>query len=68
MGNILSGKKLIPVNYYCSVCMESGKSRNIIERFHIVDDIYYECNGCKTIYDKNNFLNKRNSANIIIPA
>jgi len=60
MGNTTSHKIIQPVNYYCPKCMEEGKYNipNIAGRFHIINESQCQCNGCNTIYPKNQFYKK----------
>lgn len=57
MGNTSSNNNIIPVNYQCPTCM--GKKANVIPnmagRFFIINDKECQCNGCKTIYPKEQF-------------
>jgi hypothetical protein len=44
-----------PVNYNCPVCKKSGKIPNIKGKFHIISNSMCKCNGCDSIFEKNNF-------------
>ncbi len=58
MGNTTSHNIINPVNYNCPTCMKTGKLPNIAGRFHIINIAECQCNGCKTIYPKQQFYNK----------
>ena len=44
-----------PVNYNCPTCKESGKTPNMGGRFFLINDDECKCNGCDTIYPKQQF-------------
>lgn len=57
MGLKFSQNIIEPVNYNCPTCMEEGRGKlpNIAGRFHIINQKQCQCNGCCTIYPKNQF-------------
>jgi hypothetical protein len=58
MGNNLSNNVMVPVNYDCPTCMELSKNRtpNKAGRFFIINDTECKCNGCNSIYPKQQFF------------
>jgi hypothetical protein len=42
-------------NYYCPVCINSGKIPNISGRFFLINQYECQCNGCGNIFNKNLF-------------
>lgn len=54
MGNISSHNMIERniSNYNCSICKKSGKLPNIAGRFYIINEQECICNGCNTIYKK----------------
>ena len=60
MGVTFSQNFIEPVNYNCPICMEEGRHKlpNIAGRFFIINKQQCQCNGCKTIYPKNQFYKK----------
>jgi hypothetical protein len=56
MGQALSFISRNPVNYDCPVCQSSGKLPNTVGRFFIINDTQCQCNGCKTVFDKEQFF------------
>lgn len=53
MGNILSQSMITPVNYNCHICMKKGNDPNIAGRFFIINADECQCNGCKSVFPKN---------------
>ena len=43
------------VNYDCPTCRKSNKLPNIGGRFFIINESQCQCNGCKTVYPKEQF-------------
>ena len=41
-----------PVNYNCPVCKETKKAPNIFGRFNNISDTECRCNGCNTVFPK----------------
>jgi hypothetical protein len=56
MGQSLSFFSKNPVNYDCPVCQSSGKLPNSAGRFFIINDTQCQCNGCKTVFNKEQFF------------
>ena len=52
MGNTTSHNIIKHVNYNCPTCMKTNKLPNIAGKFHIINDTDCQCNGCQTIYPK----------------
>lgn len=44
-----------PVNYHCPVCKSTGKLPNAAGRFFLINDHECQCNGCNSVFDKNQF-------------
>ena len=44
-----------PVNYNCQKCKQSGKTPNIGGKFFLINDFECKCNGCDTVYPKEQF-------------
>lgn len=62
MGNISSQNFIERVNYECPICMKSNKLPNIAGKFFIINESQCQCNGCNSIYPKNQFykfINKK---------
>ncbi len=55
MGNASSQNIINPVNYNCPCCMKGKKLPNIAGRFFIINESQCQCNGCGTIYPKQQF-------------
>ena len=54
MGSYLSKiKKRDGVNYDCPLCKKSGKVPNLVGKFELINDQYFKCNGCNSIFNKN---------------
>lgn len=56
MGLGLSRNMVKPVNYNCPVCMEEGKIPNLAGRFFIINQTQCKCNGCNSIFPKEQFF------------
>lgn len=61
MGNRTSRTAI--VNYDWPCCMK-GQNRipNLAGRFHLINELECQCNGCKTVYPKEMFYKKVNIA------
>ena len=55
MGNSIAHNIIEPINYNCPVCVDSGKLPNIAGRFFLINDKECQCNGCNTIFPKEQF-------------
>jgi len=55
MGNMHSQNVVTPVNYHCPVCMERGNEPNLAGKFFIINETECQCNGCQTVFPKNQF-------------
>jgi hypothetical protein len=47
-----------PVNYNCPTCKQSGKTPNMGGRFFLINDYECKCNGCDTVYPKEQFYTR----------
>jgi hypothetical protein len=55
MGNTFSNKFVDPVNYDCPVCKKTGELPNIAGRFFLINEKECQCNGCGSIFPKEQF-------------
>ena len=42
------------VNYHCPECKKTKKTPNLVGKFVLINDHQFKCNGCNSIFDKNN--------------
>ena len=63
MGSRFSFPQTIACNYNCPVCKATGKTPNIAGKFFLINDTQCQCNGCRTIFDKEFFYAKPDDPN-----
>lgn len=63
MGQYFSLSQLNPVNYDCPICQASNKTPNMAGRFVIINETQCQCNGCKTVFEKEKFYKSSTTKN-----
>lgn len=60
MGNVFSSSSKIferdVCNYNCPVCQKTDKLPNLLGRFFIINQTECVCNGCNTVFPKEQFF------------